>query len=145
MEQDHAEILELWCALVEHHRYLDADLPTPSNYVERLDAEVARALAVPSAKIVVAAGSEELTGFCLVEAATDGRIHELFVKAEWRRQGIGCELVAWAERFLRESGQTTIGVRVERVNAEARVFWQSLGYEASPTSITVLQKGIKPC
>ncbi len=58
-----------------------------------------------------------------------GFIAGAFVKPEVRRSNIGRALVAAAEHWLHNQGLATSELQVLHANAEARQFWESLGYE----------------
>jgi ribosomal protein S18 acetylase RimI-like enzyme len=60
---------------------------------------------------------------------TGGFIAGAFVKPEVRRSYVGRALVAAAEHWLRKQGLATSELQVLHANAEARRFWESLGYE----------------
>jgi ribosomal protein S18 acetylase RimI-like enzyme len=57
-----------------------------------------------------------------------GFIAGAFVKPEARRSNVGRALVAAAEHWLRQQGLATSELQVLHANAEARRFWESLGY-----------------
>jgi len=57
-------------------------------------------------------------------------IEDLFVLAEFRSQGIGSQLLHFAERLSIERGYTHIGLSVEtETNEPARRLYESLGYQ----------------
>jgi GNAT superfamily N-acetyltransferase len=58
-----------------------------------------------------------------------GFIAGAFVKPEARRSHVGRALVNAAEHWLRTQGMQTSELQVLNANAEARQFWESLGYE----------------
>jgi GNAT superfamily N-acetyltransferase len=58
-----------------------------------------------------------------------GFIAGAFVRPEARRSNVGRALVAAAEHWLRNQGLATSELQVLHANAEARQFWESLGYE----------------
>jgi ribosomal protein S18 acetylase RimI-like enzyme len=58
-----------------------------------------------------------------------GRILELFVDLEHRRQGIGRMLMRKIEEYFRISGCDVFRVEVFKPNTEAYQFYQGLGYQ----------------
>lgn len=59
-----------------------------------------------------------------------GYIEEFFVKKEYRKKGIGKELVKKAVEYLKESGASTIFVSVAVENVkEALIFYKKAGFE----------------
>lgn len=58
-----------------------------------------------------------------------GFIAGAFVKPAARRSNVGRALVAAAEHWLHKQGLATSELQVLNTNAEARQFWESLGYE----------------
>lgn len=58
-----------------------------------------------------------------------GFIAGAFVKPEARRSHVGRALVHAAEHWLQSQGMKSSELQVLHANAEARQFWESLGYE----------------
>jgi N-acetylglutamate synthase len=81
-----------------------------------------------------------------VLAGHDGRrglIHHLAVHPNWRRRGIGGELVEDCLRALRGAGIQKCHVLVYRANADAIAFWQSAGWAIRP-DIGLLSMTLEP-
>ena len=84
----------------------------------------------PNLEIYVACVGDALPGHIVVNmhGSFVGYIQVLAVAAEWRSQGIGEQLVAFAEqRIFRES--PNVFLCVSAFNARARQFYARLGYE----------------
>jgi ribosomal protein S18 acetylase RimI-like enzyme len=57
-----------------------------------------------------------------------GRVDELYVQPQHRRRGIGRNLMANVEKWLREQGCEIVRVEVFAPNESARDFYEALGY-----------------
>ena len=71
----------------------------------------------------------------VVIANFDGRrgwINRLAVDPEYRGQGLGKELIAKAEEFLREVGAVVICALIEEINYPSISRFQSVGYNCEP-------------
>lgn len=60
-----------------------------------------------------------------------GELEHLFVREEWRRQGVGGALCEAALAWLGGLGVSRVAVEVTRGNAGGRSFWEALGFVAS--------------
>ncbi len=63
-----------------------------------------------------------------LEPAVWGVIESCWVEIPARRRGIGRQLVARAEHWLRDQGAQRLRLGVAAGNQEARQFWQELGF-----------------
>jgi GNAT superfamily N-acetyltransferase len=134
---DHAAILELWLALIEHHRRLAPLAPPTPGLREVLASEIRRGTERQRCRLLVAESGGERLGFLFAEvepagAPGDGSpagwIHELFVVPDARSRGIARALVAEADAFFAARGVQRVSVRVESGNAEALRYWQERGF-----------------
>lgn len=57
-----------------------------------------------------------------------GEISDLFVKPEFRKSGIGYQLVEKAEEWFKENDLDVIWLRVHSGNELGRAFWDKMGY-----------------
>ena len=67
-----------------------------------------------------------------VLAGHDGRralLNHLFVLPEYRRNGIGKELVARSFKELKKQGIKRSAVFIHKTNHSAQLFWSRIGYE----------------
>ena len=88
-----------------------------------------RQLAEGTHTVIGLEAGSELVG--LVLATHDGRkgwINRLAVLPEHRRRGYARQLVAAAERVLRDQGMTVIAALIEPENGESLALFQKLGY-----------------
>ncbi len=96
--------------------------------------ELRRYLLFPGADCVVAETQQgdaapRMIGFCITaHRAVWGHIITMDVLAEHRRQGIGSQLLAEAERRLAAAGVREIGLETATSNSVAIAFWQRHGY-----------------
>lgn len=134
---DVERLLELWTALIEHHRSLDSGYPATPGLAQALGREIDRSMREPACRIWVAETDRRLVGFLFgeAEAAASGLpgggmawIHELWVEPDARRAGVGRALVERALSFFSERRSRRISVRVESGNREGRAFWESLEF-----------------
>ncbi|WP_395750176.1 GNAT family acetyltransferase [Prosthecobacter sp.] len=61
-----------------------------------------------------------------------GWIYSVAVHAEYRKQGVGSQLVAHAERALTERGCMKINLQIVAGNEAVATFYASLGYAVEP-------------
>ncbi len=123
-------LLELWVALVDHHRSLDPDYPALPELEVRLRDEIEAGLSRPTCLLLVAESEAEVVGFAFAEdQESRGAIHELYVVSARRRSGTGRALAERAAAWLVARGVRP-RVRVEQANRPARSFWEKLGFSA---------------
>jgi ribosomal protein S18 acetylase RimI-like enzyme len=58
-----------------------------------------------------------------------GNMYRLGVLPEYRRRGIGSDLVRAGERHLRSRGAHRVVAAVGQENVDATEFWRAVGYE----------------
>ena len=103
------------------------------------EAYVAELIADPEAALLVAARGEWVAGLLIVKlhAAPDrpvltprhfAMIHDLAVRGECRRSGIGRALMERAHQWAREHGASEIELTVWEFNTPAIAFYEQLGY-----------------
>jgi ribosomal protein S18 acetylase RimI-like enzyme len=62
--------------------------------------------------------------FSLEYGGVNALIDELYVRPEWRRQGIGDEALRFLEQILRNEGVNTLYLEVDRDNAVAQLLYR---------------------
>lgn len=99
--------------------------------------ELREYLSFPGAECVVA---EELEGnsapvtigFCITaQKELTGYIITMDVLSEYRRQGVGSQILSEAERRMAAAGARQIGLETATNNTAAIAFWQKHGYRKS--------------
>jgi len=89
--------------------------------------------------IYVASDEDKLVGFCCASIMKSacysylyGEVTELFVLKEYRRQGIGKELLQHTEKELSRYGVTHIHILTRVDNSAAKTLYHSCGYNDTP-------------
>ena len=132
--EDLDDLVELWVALAADQRTVgstiraDANAATARQWLSEL---------VAGGGIFVARADNELLGFVTFDTRYDrfsrthnaGVIHNLFVRAAVREQGIGSRLLAAAAAALAARGHETVTLEVLAANEEARAFYEDRAYE----------------
>jgi ribosomal protein S18 acetylase RimI-like enzyme len=131
----------LRACLVEYqdfHHALEPSWPEGAAIVDDYVAYLAAQCARHDGRIMLAEHEGEVVGFACVAAslhndspddpATFAWIYELFVKAAFRRRGIGTALMAEAETFVRARGAKELRLGVLDRNVDARALYQGLGF-----------------
>src|SRR4029078_2614746 len=122
----------------DFHRGLESSWPEGTaivdDYLRYLDDECAAHDGV----VMLAESSGAVVGFVCVVASTRGDapddpapfawIHDVFVKAEYRRQGIALHLLAEAEAFARARGARQVRLGVLARNEGAQTFYRRQGF-----------------
>lgn len=83
------------------------------------------------------AGEAGVVGFVTFRVRSDryetdrerGLVKNLYVVPDWRDRGVGSDLLAAAERRLRERGADVVSLEAMASNAAARRFYRRHGYE----------------
>lgn len=127
--------------LIEHqnfHREIEPSWPSgeavAATYVHYLET----VCAAQNGCIFMAECDEQPAGFICVVASMRGEspddpapfawVHEVFVTAEYRRRGVGRELMAEAERFALAEGAHVLRLGVLDRNDNARALYATLGF-----------------
>lgn len=101
----------------------------------------------PGARLVIAESRGTLIGFAAVSHVVFdagrsapvrfGRIDDILLVPEFRRDGVGSAIVAWIEQELRAAGISRVFIESGFDNKEAHRFFSDRGY--SVTSLTMLK------
>ena len=122
----------------DFHRHLEPSWPVGDaivgDYLAYLDAECN----AHNGCIIVAEFGQQAAGFVCVVAATlnespddpapFAQIHDVYVKPEYRGQGVADMLIAEAERFTRSNGAHVMRLGVLNGNGPARRFYTRHGF-----------------
>jgi GNAT superfamily N-acetyltransferase len=83
-------------------------------------------------QVFVAEVGQSPAGFVALDEAGDAvRIDELLVTPEHEAQGVGTQLLEWAEGYAISVGAVRLEVVVEQANARARQFYRGRGFVPS--------------
>jgi ribosomal protein S18 acetylase RimI-like enzyme len=132
----------------DFHRHLEPSWPTGAaivrDYLAYLDAECA----AHNGRIIMAECGQQTAGFVCVVATTRNeapddpapfaQIHDVYVKPEYRRQGVADMLMAEAERFARSNGARLMRLGVLNDNGRARSFYARHGFREYAHVLTKL-------
>ena len=144
-EDDAEQIGQLWAEMVAYHARFDALTFRPAengaalyarNFVDRLGDGQTR--------VLVAERDGQIVGYVsgmVADITTDlfqplrcGLLADIFVSADYRRQGIGRHLVERLMLWFRAKDVERFEWHVSAMNSGARAFWEAFGAE-----ITILR------
>ncbi len=134
--RDIGGILPIWGQLAEFHSALDPAFRPAPDWEREYGAYLRALLARDDALAVVARDGEEIIGYAVGRITTmpaffaqrqRGYIHDVYVRPEYRRRGIGRRLVEEILAWLRRRGVTLVELTVAAAN-EAIPFWERLGF-----------------
>jgi ribosomal-protein-alanine acetyltransferase len=80
--------------------------------------------------VLVAALDQRIVGFAIMRFGTrTAHLHLMAVEPEYRRCGIGRQLLGWLTQSARTAGITRLMLEVRERNTGAQSFYASVGYE----------------
>ena len=104
-------------------------------------ADFNRAVAGTNSAVLGLVQGPALVGTVMVgEDGHRGWVYYLAVAPSARRAGLGAELMAAAEDWLRDRGVPRLNLMVRHENKAVIAFYRALGY--APSEVTVLQKSL---
>ncbi|MFB6111424.1 MAG: GNAT family N-acetyltransferase [Halobacteriaceae archaeon] len=132
--EDIDALATLWVGLVRSQRQHGAHLEAESNEATARDV-IGRYVAADD--LLVAREAGQLLGFAMVHVETGmyhqdvtrGVIDNVYVRPPDRDRGLGTDLVEAAEAHLGAAGAEVVTLSVLAANADARRFYERLGYE----------------
>jgi ribosomal protein S18 acetylase RimI-like enzyme len=106
-------------------------------------AQLERWLLAWGSRLIVVEVAGQTVGYCAYDACA-ARLLEIFVAEPYRGQGLGCELILFAEQDLLRSEVELLRVEVGPDGEPARAFFAHLGYQpaAGAASCVALQKAL---
>ena len=139
---DVERIGDLWAEMVAYHAELDPLTFRPAEKGAEIYARaVLDRLADEEARVLVAEVDGELVGFVngfIADITTEmfmplrcGLLADIYVCAQYRRRGLGSDLVARLTLWFRAKGVRQFEWHVSARNREALAFWRSIGGETS--------------
>lgn len=128
----------LWESLVDYHHQLDHNLPTAANDGGRLYAQrIQGRLADTHTRVFVAEEDGRVVGYVLsvivdmppemFAHTVGGFLADIYVEPDYRRHGIGRELVNAVVAWFQSCGATYYEWYVAAENAAGHAFWESVG------------------
>lgn len=103
--------------------------------------------------VIVAKGEKRIVGYCWMHLIGDrgqrdvqkkGRIHMLGVDPDYRRRGIGKNLLKAGLYHLKKRGVEMAELTADKENADALAIYHSLGFRKKSTSLWYEKKGTPP-
>jgi len=134
--RDIKEILPVWGQLADFHSALDPAFTPSPQWPREYGAYLRTLISRDDAIAVVAREGLHVVGYAVGRVTTlpsffehryRGSIHDVFVKLEYRRRGIGRQLVDEILRWLEDRGVTLVELTVA-ANNDAIPFWERLGF-----------------
>ncbi|MEJ2038948.1 MAG: GNAT family N-acetyltransferase [Desulfosarcinaceae bacterium] len=97
--------------------------------------------------LLVAEHKGQVIGLCsaqiVISTAEGGPaalVEDVVVAARWRRQGVGCSLLAHIEDWAHRRGATRMQLLADRTNDRALAFYAGIGWRS--TQLVCLRKGV---
>ena len=122
------EIEGLWKELNAHHARLSSNFKLHFDTLTFQD-RIKNLLRKEHLSLFVSADAGLYTGYCIVTAdEKKGEIDSIYVKAEYRRKGIGHQLMTRAMERLRVHGCTEAVIYVAEGNEQVLGFYEKYGF-----------------
>jgi len=139
---DTQRIGELWLEMVNYHRQFDDLIFNASEHgAEFYQQSIANRLSDPNTRILVAEEDGEVVGYVLGMIADimaeafmpirSGFLADIYVRSDYRRQGIGKELVERLILWFQSKEITYYEWHVAEKNKDAVAFWRRMGGETT--------------
>jgi len=136
-EDELLKAAELWSEFMDFNAQFNDSFATRGKAVEIFTKEMMEKYPARDFRLAVADTGSELVGFCFsyisqkpkyFKLETFGFIGDLYVKPEYRRQGIGFDLVRDALNFFARRKVCQIELLVSIQNRDAIKFWEAIGF-----------------
>lgn len=135
---DAQQISELWLEMVDYHHQFDPILFNASeNGAEFYQQSIIGRLNDPNTRVLVAEENGEVVGYVLgmiadimasvFQPVRSGFLADIYVSSDYRRQGIGQELVERLVLWFQSKDVTYYEWHVASENRDAVAFWQAMG------------------
>jgi GNAT superfamily N-acetyltransferase len=138
-KRDLSQVTDLWLDLVRHHVELDGRIPdVVDGGAEKWQTRLEKSLDNPTCQLYIAeeSGERRVVGFAtgflrysadVFENQVAGKIADVFVTPDWRRQGVAKRLICALTRWFRDQSASHIEMNLVTSNPEAVGFWQEMG------------------
>lgn len=90
-------------------------------------------------KLFIAEQDGDIIGYAILIASYSlefggifTELDELFIKPDYRSQGIGTRFIKWLENSAKESGSKVLGLEATLSNEKAQNLYKRLGYDSLP-------------
>jgi len=135
--RDIKQILPVWGELAGFHASLDPAFTPSSEWPREYGAYLKTLMAREDTLALVAKENQEIIGYAVGRITTlppffehrfRGYIHDVYVRGEFRRRGLGRRLVEEILAWFGRRGVTLVELTVAANNSEAFPFWKRLGF-----------------
>jgi ribosomal protein S18 acetylase RimI-like enzyme len=135
---DSEDVILLWKEMMDIHAAIDGRLSVGPRWRADVARSVERWLRDRSSRLLVAETAAGVVGFALgglaalgpgLKASVHGHVAHVCVSSQWRRRGIGRQLVATLREWFLARKAPSIQVYVSCLNPVSQQFWRGLGYE----------------
>ncbi|MGH2424869.1 MAG: GNAT family N-acetyltransferase [bacterium] len=135
--RDIKQILPVWGELAGFHASLDPAFTPSPEWPREYGAYLKTLMAREDALALVAKEDLEIIGYAVGRITTlppffehrfRGYIHDVYVREEFRRRGLGRRLVEEILAWFDRRGVTLVELTVAANNSEAIPFWKRLGF-----------------
>lgn len=135
--QDVPQIVAIWGELARQHARLDPAFATSDRWQEEYRHFVRGLMFRDDALAVVAVEEDQVVGYAVGRISMlpgffarrrRGYIHDVVVRRDRRRRGVGRRLVDALQHWMAEAGASSVELAVAACNEEAVAFWERLGF-----------------
>jgi ribosomal protein S18 acetylase RimI-like enzyme len=138
-QADVTEIVTIWGELATHHAALDSSFAPSERWQDEYRHFVRSLLGRDDALAVVAVDHARVVGYAVGRISMlpgffaqreRGYIHDAVVRPEYRRRGIGRQLVQALTTWMDAGGVAIVELTVATRNREAVEFWRRVGFDS---------------
>lgn len=134
-EDDAEAISHLWRELMDYHQQLDQNMPTPAtDGAMRYEQRIRYGVSDSYIQTYVADDDGDIVGYVyatiidllpeMFASETAGMIGDIYVKADYRSQGVGTKLMQAMKDWFKLRGAGHYEWYVAAANAEGIAFWE---------------------
>ena len=131
------ELVGLWKEFMNDPSAIDVPIPTHEENTRRQRELVMNALEEDPNQVIVAADAGKLIGYAMFQSEIKtpleishkvGYIADLYVRPDYRRQGVGRQLLESCVSGVKSKGVTDLQLRVWCMNKRAIALYKQLGF-----------------